>query len=124
MLDDRTADDRTLDAVRHFVWDNAANRFGWDSYLGADRGATVPPYAVAARAEDLSGLPPAWICAGDIELFFAEDQAYAEGLAASGVDVTFDVVPGAPHGFETWAADTAPARALMSRAHAWLERFV
>lgn len=34
MLDDRTAADRDLDGVDHWVWNNAANRVGWSGYLG------------------------------------------------------------------------------------------
>ncbi|WP_433532859.1 alpha/beta hydrolase [Micromonospora sp. CA-263727] len=121
MLDDRTAARRELDALDHWVWNNEANRFGWASYLGAEPGAAqLPPYAVAARRDDLHGLPPAWICVGDIELFADENRAYAERLRAAGVDATLDVIPGAPHGFENWAADTLPARTLVGRAQAWL----
>ncbi|MGO1976045.1 hypothetical protein [Brachybacterium tyrofermentans] len=32
------------------------------------------------------------------------------------------LVPGAPHGFENWAGDTGPAKALMARAREWLRR--
>lgn len=32
----------------------------------------------------------------------------------------FDLVPGAPHGFEKWARDTEPAQALLARARGWL----
>jgi acetyl esterase/lipase len=121
MLDDRTAARTELDAVEHFIWNNAANRFGWSSYLGQAPGLpTVPRYAVPARRDDLTGLPPAWICVGDIELFHDEDVAYAHRLEAAGVPVTLDVTTGTPHGFESWAADTAPARMLIRRAHAWL----
>lgn len=125
MIDDRTAADESLDEIEHWVWDNRANRVGWTGYLGTNRkDNTVPPYAAAARRMDLSGLPPAYIAVGDIELFYAEDQSYADRLRHAGVEVTFDVVPGAPHGFENWARDTAPARELLSRAHLWLrERF-
>ena len=125
MLDDRTAARHELDEVRHFVWNNRANRFGWRSYLGVEPGAaTVPTYAVAARREDRAGLPPSWIGVGDIELFHDEDAAYAERLRAAGVPVELDVVPGAVHGFETWAADTQLARDHTTRAHAWLRRVV
>lgn len=36
--------------------------------------------------------------------------------------VELDVVPGAVHGFVTWAPDTAIAGAHVGRAHAWLEQ--
>ncbi len=125
MLDDRTAARTELDHVDHFVWNNAANRFGWRAYLGRSFGRSeLPAYAAAARRGDLSGLPPAWICVGDIELFLDEDVDYAQRLHAAGVPVTLDITAGTPHGFENWAADTAPARMLVTRAQAWLGELV
>lgn len=117
MLDDRTAADRALDAVRHRVWNNRANRTGWTSYLN---GSAHRPYAVPARREDLTGLPPAWIGVGDIDLFHDEDLAYASRLRAAGVEVTVDVVPGGPHGFESWARTAPTAQAYLERSQAWL----
>ena len=121
MLDDRTAARRELDGVRHRVWHNAANRTGWAAYLGTGPGASlVPDHAVAARRADLGGLPPAWIGVGDIDLFADECRTYADRLRDAGVDCAFDLVPGAPHGFETWAPGTRIARALLERGRAWL----
>ena len=121
MLDDRTAARRDLDALHHHVWSNAANRTGWGAFLGAEPGAEhVPEYAVAARRADLSGLPPAWISVGEIDLFADEDREYAQRLRAAGVECTFDLVPGAPHGFEAWAPDSRPARELLQRSRSWL----
>lgn len=121
MLDDRTALDRSRDAEDHFVWTNRSNLVGWRSYLGEAFGtADVPRYAVAARREDLSGLPPAWLYTSDIELFHDEDVAYAQRLKAAGVDTTLDVISGAPHGVEAWAADSEIARGLLGRARRWL----
>src|SRR5690606_23379593 len=123
MLDDRTAADRRLDAVDHPVWNNRANRVGWRAYLGAEPGeASPPPYAAAARRADLTGLPAAWICTPELALFHDEDVAYARALQAAGVDTTLEVVPGAPHGFEAWAADSAPAREVLRRGRAWLAK--
>jgi acetyl esterase/lipase len=125
MLDDRTAVRREVDAADHFVWNNAANREGWSGYLGTEPGsASLPPYASPARRNDLSGLPPAFITWGDIELFAEEDRLYADALAAAGVPVTTDVVPGAPHGFENWAKDAPAARALVGRAQDWLRTVI
>jgi acetyl esterase/lipase len=94
------------------------DRIGWAAYLGAEPdGPHIPDYAVAARRADLPGLPPAWISVGDIDLFAGEDRAYIQHLRDAGVDCTFDVVPGAPHGFEVWAPDTrVPARSWNAAA--------
>jgi acetyl esterase/lipase len=103
------------------VWDNAANRTGWAAYLGAEPGGPhAPDYAVAARRADLSGLPPAWISVGDIDLFADECRSYAGHLREAGVRCAFDLVPGAPHGFEAWAPGTRIARELLGRGRAWL----
>ncbi|MFJ1767763.1 alpha/beta hydrolase [Amycolatopsis sp. NPDC088138] len=124
MLDDRTAARRELDARRHRGWDNRLNRFGWRAYLGVEPGAdVVPHYAVPARRENLAGLPPTWIGVGDIDLFHDEDAEYARRLRAAGVDTTVHVVPGAPHGFESWAPGTGFAREYLGTARKWLASF-
>ena len=121
MLDDRTAVDRARDGVDHFVWSNRSNLVGWSSYLGDAIGdAVLPPYAAAARRDDVSGLPPTWMYTSDIELFHDEDLAYAQRLESAGVDTTLEVVSGAPHGFEAWAADSVLARDIVAKARTWL----
>lgn len=120
MLDDRTATDRSLDAIEHFVWDNRKNLVGWTAYLGEPGGHSVPAYAAPARREDLTGLPPTWIGAGGIELFRDEDIAYADALAAAGVDVVLDLVAGAPHAFETLVPKAPVSVAYVARANGWL----
>jgi acetyl esterase/lipase len=104
MLDDRSA--MTADKTGYRLWNPRANRFGWSAYLGdAD-----PRVAVPARRDDLSGLPPAWIGVGSNDLFHDEDLAYAERLTAAGVPCEVEVVPGAFHGFDIWAAKTSVAQ--------------
>ncbi|VWX52124.1 alpha/beta hydrolase [Novosphingobium sp. 9U] len=121
MLDDRTAAHRNLDALAHPVWDNDLNRFGWSSYLGREPGAVeVSSHASPARHEDLSGLPPAWIGVGAIELFHDEDVAYAQRLEAAGVPAALEVVPGAPHGFEAWGRGTEVTTRYLAKSIAWL----
>ncbi|TQL02289.1 alpha/beta hydrolase [Cellulomonas sp. SLBN-39] len=121
MLDDRTAADRSHDAVRHYVWNNASNRAGWSAYLGdAPGGDDVPAYAAPARRTDLSGLPPAWVGVGDVDLFHAEDADYARRLSDAGVPCVLDVVPGGPHALESLAADAPVSREYRTRAEDWL----
>jgi acetyl esterase/lipase len=107
MLDDRTGSThRVPPHIGHFVWTEAANRFGWSSLLEIPAGSSkVPTGSVPARVKDLSGLPPTFIGIGSIDLFFEEDMEYARRLALAGVRTELFVVPGAYHGFDIIAPD-------------------
>ena len=121
MLDDRTALDRSLDDLDHFVWNNKMNLVGWISYLGSDIGADkVSAYAAPARRTNFKGLPATWIGVGDVELFYEENKAYAGKLADAGVACELDVVSGAPHAFEGLAPDSKLAKDYLARAKSWL----
>jgi acetyl esterase/lipase len=113
MLDDRTVLRTDLDE-RHFrLWNNEANRFGWSSYLHGEPGASdVSPLAAPAREDDLSGLPPAWIGVGTLDLFFDEDMVYAKRLRTAGVPCEVHVVEGAFHGFDSVAPKAGITRAF------------
>ncbi|GLV23487.1 esterase [Sphingobium sp. TomMM35A] len=101
MLDDRTCITRLPAHLGAFVWTPQANAFGWRSLLGQEPGsADISPYAAPARAEDLAGLPPAFICVGALDLFLVEDMDYARRLIEAGVAAELHVYPGAYHGFD------------------------
>ncbi|BDZ43602.1 hypothetical protein GCM10025865_29010 [Paraoerskovia sediminicola] len=57
---------------------------------------------------------------GEIDLFHDEDAQYARRLREAGVDVTLDVVPGAPHGFKSLAPDVPVVQDAVRRARDWL----
>jgi acetyl esterase/lipase len=101
MIDDCTAVRKNLHPhVGEFVWTQENNYFGWRSLLGSEPGsAGVSPYAAASRAADVSGLPPAYISVGGLDLFLEEDMTYADRLSRAGVPVEFHIYPGAYHGF-------------------------
>ena len=113
MLDDRTVTDKDPNpSTGEFAWTRDDNRFGWQAYLGHDAGlADVSCYAAAARTENLSGLPPAWIGVGSVDLFLDENIEYARRLIRAGVPVEFSIYPGGFHGF-----NGDPAYALARRA--------
>jgi len=105
MLDDRTGSSRAVpEHIGKIIWTEESNRFGWSSFLGVAAGSdAVPAQAVPARREDLSGLPPAFIGVGSIDLFSDECMEYAQRLNAAGVSTELLVVPGAFHGFDALA---------------------
>ncbi|MGC1377623.1 MAG: alpha/beta hydrolase [Anaerolineales bacterium] len=103
MLDDRTVLRADIDDSNNVTWSQKSNRFGWESYLGKECGAEdVPAYSVPARRKDLSGLPPAWISVGSLDIFHDEDVAYAQRLKECGIACEIDVIPGAFHGFDVF----------------------
>ena len=115
MLDDRTTLRTDLDALPTRLWSVADNRFAWRTYLNRFPGGSgVSPYAAPARGEDLSGLPPAWIGVGTLDLFHDEDLAYAERLRAAGVPCEVHVVEGAFHGFEAVFPTAKVTRTFLS----------
>lgn len=120
MLDDRTGPDRHNG---HFVWTAAANQFAWNALLaGVDRDAP-PPYAVPARAMDLSGLPPVFLAVGAIDLFAQEALSVGARLISAGVPVEMHVYPGAFHGFNL-VADSPVAKAFDRDSCAAIERYL
>ena len=107
MLDDRTGSTHPAPrSMGRYVWNEASNRFGWMALLGVAAGsADVPHGSVPARVEDLSGLPPAWIGTGAIDLFAQESIAYASRLMGAGVSTELAVFPGGYHGFNFLAPE-------------------
>lgn len=95
-------------STRHRLWGPRSNAYAWHSYLtGAD-----PADAVPAHRRDLTGLPPAWIAVGDLDLLHDQNVRYHRALTGAGVDSQFTVIPGAFHGFDTVAPGTAITRHL------------
>ena len=102
MLDDRTGTSRAVQPwVGTLIWTPERNYFGWEAFLGTKPGkAKAPKGAVPARVLDLTGLPPAFIGVGTLDLFCDEDVDYAQRLNNAGVPAELIVVPGAFHGFD------------------------
>lgn len=107
MLDDRnTEPDPELEPL--LTWSYDRNFTGWHALLGDLAGTSdVPATAAPARADDLSGLPPAYVDVGDLDIFRDEDIEYARRLAAAGTPVELHVRPGCPHAFESAVPEAA-----------------
>ena len=102
MLDDRTAARTDIDESNFRLWNNTSNRFGWQSYTGYPPDSVeVSGLAAPSRYDDLSGLPPAWIGVGTLDLFYDEDLAYGSRLREAGVECELKTVQGAFHGFDS-----------------------
>lgn len=114
MLDDRTTlPDPALAPTA--IWSYDDNITGWQALLGEHAGSeSVSAYAAAARAADLSLLPPAYIDVGDLDIFRDEDLAYARRLARAGVTTEVHVHPGCPHVFDILAPNTAVSRRVIA----------
>jgi len=99
MLDDRQTTP-SIRAAGLYVWSTRSNEFGWRAYLGELYGSgEVPPYAAAARATELSDLPPTCIIVGSIDGFRDEDIDYAQRLNQAGVPCELHVIAGLPHAY-------------------------
>src|SRR6476469_352773 len=110
MLDDRTTTpDPHLEP--YVLWSYDDNRTAWPALLGEVAGGPdVPATAAPARLTDATGLPPAYIEVGQLDVFRDEDTAYATKLTQAGVQVEFHLHPGAPHEFDSIAFDSDVAR--------------
>jgi acetyl esterase/lipase len=107
MIDDRNETASSHEITDIGIWDRAGNIEAWAWYLG---GKEADQYAAPARAEDLTGLPPAFIDVGTVDMFRDEDIAFAQRLMAAGVPTELHVHPGSYHAAETFAADAALSR--------------
>ncbi|GIM90658.1 alpha/beta hydrolase [Paractinoplanes toevensis] len=118
MLDHRN--DAAFDGAP-VVWTREMNEFGWRSVID---GGEVPAYVSPALAEDLSGLPPAYIDAGSAELFRDENVAYASRIWAAGGRADLHVWTGGSHGFDA-LFPAAPISVAARRARTdWVGRLL
>ena len=76
-------------------WDRERLTAAWGHYLGD---TPASPYAAPARAEDLSGLPPAYIATAEFCPNRDEDILYALRLLQAGVSVELHQWAGTFHG--------------------------
>ena len=105
MLDHRTGTSAEEKGRDYWLWSADHNCFAWAAYLdSAGSSRSVSHLASPALAQRLAGLPPAYLCIGDQDLFYEEDLEYARRLRESGIEVELEVVPGAPHGFDKFPA--------------------
>jgi len=96
----------------HPVWSRETSLNAWEMYLDGTPGEEASPYAAAARATDLSGLPDTYITVGTQDLFRDEDINYAQRLMAADVSTKLEVFPGVFHGAEAYFPDAAVSKRM------------
>jgi acetyl esterase/lipase len=121
MLDDRLDNPSSNYDVP--PWSARDNQIGWRAILGdATGGPDVSPYAAAARAEDLEGLPPTYVEVGSSEVFRDESIEYAARIAKAGGSVELHSYMGGVHAFEIFGPGTKLAELCLAVRTDYLRR--
>ncbi|WP_405539420.1 alpha/beta hydrolase [Streptomyces sp. NBC_00075] len=125
MLDDRNETPSSYMLEGEGVWDRTSNLTGWNALLGDRRGGPdVSTYAAPARETDLSGLPPAFIDVGEVEVFRDEAVDYASRIWQAGGSAELHIWPGGVHGFDTIFPQAAVSQAAQAARTDWLHRLL
>ncbi|GAB1644476.1 alpha/beta hydrolase [Krasilnikovia sp. MM14-A1259] len=117
-LDDRL----TTVSARAFtdtpMWDRANAQITWRYYLGGTAGV-VDAYAAPARADRLSGLPPAFVVACEYDPLRDEALTYAHRLVQAGVRTDIGYYPGTFHA-SIALGDAESSRRILADQERWL----
>ncbi|MFG3258518.1 alpha/beta hydrolase [Streptomyces sp. NPDC048172] len=114
VLNEAILDDRSETwSARNFTdtpWNTRAVRAAsWAHYLGS---GPATPYAAPARADDLSGLPPAYLATAEFDPNRDEGIEYAQRLLQSGVSVELRQWPGTFHGSQAFQSADVSQRQM------------
>ncbi|QYM75769.1 alpha/beta hydrolase [Leucobacter luti] len=126
MLDNTNSTVSSLQYDGIGTWQRDANLLAWRCVLGADLAYSeqAPEYAAPSRANDLSGLPPAFIEVGAAEMFRDEDTDYASRIWAAGGQAELHVWAGGCHGFDMYAPTAEITTAALAARDSWLRRII
>ncbi|MEQ3549622.1 alpha/beta hydrolase [Pseudonocardia nematodicida] len=103
------------------IWTRTDAHRSWAYYLGDTD--PVPAYASPAVAEDLTGLPPAYVSVCEFDPLRDEGMAYASRLVQAGVPTELHLFPGTFHGAEM-VAGAAVAERMVAEKTAALGRLL
>ncbi len=122
MLDHRNDSSSSHQFDGPAVWSRDANAFGWRSVLKDIGDWPVPSYVSPAIADDLSGLPTAYIDAGSAEVFRDEAVTYATRIWTAGGQAELHVWAGGFHGFDALFPQAAISQTARQARTDWLRR--
>ncbi|MBW2388056.1 MAG: alpha/beta hydrolase [Deltaproteobacteria bacterium] len=97
-LDDRLETPSMMAFTDTPLWNRPNAEWSWRHYLGPDHTGEVSAYAAPSRAEDLSGLPPAYVSTMEFDPLRDEGILYALAMMQAGVSVQLHAYPGTFHG--------------------------
>lgn len=123
LLHQPVLDDRPTPSKEEFTttpgFDRTAAELMWRHYLGSN---AATGEAVPARADDLSGLPPAFVSCSELDPLRDEAIDYAVRLMRAGVATELHVFPGTCHGFDSLLPEWETSRRLFELQGAALRR--
>jgi acetyl esterase/lipase len=118
VIDDRCTTASMQNGEGLYIWDSRNCRDMWNQYIGPDRSA-VSPYAAPGRADDLSGLPPAYVMTCEHDPLRDEGLSYATRLLHAGVPVELHNYAGTVHGFDFMMQSGISSRAVREAVEAF-----
>jgi acetyl esterase/lipase len=121
MLDPRNVSHSSHLVTDVGIWDREGSLEAWGWYLG---GQEPDQHSAPGLADDLTGLPPAYIDVGEMDMFRDEDLDFVKRLAEADVRVEFHLWPGAYHASEIFAPDAPLSQAIMATRLAGIRRLV
>ena len=123
LLHQPVLDDRPMPSKDEFVttpgFDGPAVAQMWQHYAA---GESVPPDAVPARADELSGIASAFISCSELDPLRDEAVDYALRLMWAGVATELHVFPGTCHGFDSLLPELETSQRLFELQGAALRR--
>lgn len=123
-LDDRLDTPSMRAFVDTPMWSRPAAEKSWEWYLGDLWGGDDIPYTAApARAQDLSGLPPAYVSVMEFDPLRDEGLDYAVRMIRAGVQVELHHFPGTFHGSAMAQQAAVHRREAAERLAVWRKVF-
>ena len=123
-LDDRLDTPSMQAFVDTPMWSRPAAVKSWEWYLGDLWGSDDVPYTAApARAEDLTGLPPAYVSVMEFDPLRDEGLDYAVRMIRAGVPVELHHFPGTFHGSAMAMNSAVHRREAAERLAVWRKAF-
>ena len=118
VIDDRCETPSMVNGDDLYVWNYPNSLDMWNHYIGKDR-SDVSPYAAPARAQELSGLPPAYVMTCEHDPLRDEAIIYAMRLMEAGVPVELHNYPGTVHAFDFMTDSEISTRAVNESVEAF-----